>query len=99
MSVRISTLFPDFPEEDKQPPLTLAYMTDTSIPQTIVPVFLIHSLKDPFCDNPLCVCQAQRVQKNAMLLSITRGEVNLRPAERFQEPPEGVRPGKPVVIL
>ncbi len=92
MSVRIGTLFPDFPEEGKQQPLTLAYTTDTRIPQTIVPVFLVHSLKDPFCDNPHCVCQAERVRKNAMLLSITRGEVNLRASERFQEPPEGGKP-------
>ena len=89
MSVRISTLFPDFPEEGQHTPLTLEYTTDTSIPQTIVPVFLVHSLKDPFCDNPHCVCQAQRVRKNAVLLSITRGEVNLRAYSHFQEPLEG----------
>lgn len=89
MNVQVGTLFPDFPDEGRHAPLTLGYMTDTSIPQTIVPVFLIHSLKEPFCDNPHCVCQAQRVQKNALLRSITRGEVNLRPADRFQNAPEG----------
>lgn len=89
MSVRVCTWFPDFPEEGKQQPLTLGFATDTSVPQAIVPILLIHSLKDPFCNNPHCICQAERVRKNALLLSITRGEVNLRPANRFQEPLEG----------
>ncbi len=89
MSVRVSTLFPDFPEEGKPPPLTLRFATDTSVPQPIVPVFLVHSLSDPFCDNPYCICQVERIRKNALLLSITRGEAILRASEHFQEPAEG----------
>ncbi len=60
MDVQNCTFFPDFPGEGEQVPLTLACTSDTSIPHTIVPVFLIHSLKDPFCDNPQCVCQAEQ---------------------------------------
>lgn len=88
MSASMCSFFPEFPGEGQQAPLTLIYVTDTKDPQPIVPIFLIHDLKDPFCDNPHCGCQAQRVQKNAILLSITRGEVNLRAANHFQAPPE-----------
>jgi hypothetical protein len=81
-------LFPRRAGRCQQSPLTLAFATDTSTPQPIVPVFLIHSLKEPFCDNPHCVCQVERVRKNMVLLSITRGEVMLYPADRFAAPLE-----------
>lgn len=89
MSVQVGTLFPDFPGDEPQTPFTFGFTTDTQIPQTIVPVFLVHSMKEPFCNNPHCVCQENRVRKNAMLLSVTRGEVILRASERFQDAPEG----------
>jgi hypothetical protein len=92
MSVQVCTFFPDFPGESQQVPLTLAFATDTQTPQTIVPILLIHSLKEPFCDNPHCVCQTERVRKNAVLLSITRGEAILRASSHFQKPPEGRKP-------
>jgi hypothetical protein len=89
MSVYACPFFPDFPENHSQAPLTLLFATDTQTPQTIVPVFLVHTLKDPFCENPHCVCQEQRVRKNALLVSITRGEVMFRASTRFHDPSKG----------
>jgi hypothetical protein len=84
MSVQACTFFPDFPE-GYQAPLTLAFTTDTQTPQTLVPVFLIHSLEAPFCHNPRCVCQEQRRQKIAMLASIAHGETTLHASTRFHD--------------
>lgn len=89
MSNPFYPLFPETP--GGKPPFTFGFTTDTSIPQTLVPVFVIHSMKEPFCDNPRCVCQEDRVRKNAMLRSITRGEVYLRASEHFRDAPEGGR--------
>ncbi len=88
MSVQTCPFFPDFPE-GYQEPLTLAITTDTQTPQTVVPVFLIHSLQNPFCNNPRCVCQEQRKQKTSLLASIIRGEITLHHASSFQKEGQG----------
>lgn len=89
MSVQTCTFFPDYPDRDDYQSLTLAFPTDTQNAQTLVPVFLIHSLQFPFCDNPRCVCQEQRNQKTSLLASIIRGEITLHHASSFQEERKG----------
>ena len=88
MTVQLFPFFPDLPEEGQETLLTLAFETDTSAPCTTVPVFLIHSLENPFCANPHCVCQAERASKNALLFSIRRGEAIVYASTHFQETAE-----------
>lgn len=88
MSVPVCTFFPDFPEENHQPPLTLGFTTDTSVPQTIVPVFLIHSMAHPFCTKHGCACQQSRTQKAELLARIGRAELTL---QAFHDASEGGR--------
>ncbi len=87
-SVQTCTFFPDFPNQDYQPSLTLAFTTDTQTPQAVIPVFLVHRLDAPFCNQPRCVCQEQRMQKIMVLASITRGEVTLHDATSFKDASE-----------
>ncbi len=69
--------FPDFPEQDQQAPLTLAFQTDTRTPQSVVPVFLIHTLAQPFCSQPSCVCHQNPVAVTALLAAIDQGALVL----------------------
>ncbi len=75
MSVQLCPFFPD--DENYPAPLTLAFLTDTRMPQEAVPVYLIHSLAQPFCNNTSCLCQQQRQQITELLLRVGRGELML----------------------
>lgn len=91
MRVRVSTSSPEFPDDGRQPPFTLRFTTDTSVPQSIVPIFFLHSFADPFCDNPLCSCQEQSMEKAALLARIARAEVALHRASGFDVPEGGMQ--------
>ncbi|HEY7416585.1 MAG TPA: hypothetical protein VH593_15445 [Ktedonobacteraceae bacterium] len=76
MSVQLCPFFPD--DENYPAPLTLAFPTDTRMPQAVVPLFLIHNLAQPFCSNPGCICKQQRQQKSDLLSRLVSGELTLR---------------------
>ena len=42
------------------PPLIVRQDTDTATPRTPVPIYFIHDLAAPFCNNPYCQCQNGR---------------------------------------
>ena len=75
MSVELCPFFPD--DENHPAPLTLAFPTDTRMPQEAVPIHLIHSLAQPFCDQPACLCQQQRQEKTVLLARIASGALTL----------------------
>ena len=76
MSVQLCPFFPD--DERSPAAMTLAFPTDTSTPQEPLPVYFIHSLAQPFCNNPGCLCQQQRQQIAALLAGIASGALTLR---------------------
>lgn len=61
------TFFPE-PEEEDKSPLGTAF----------VPVYLVHSIKQPFCKNPYCVCQQHRPQTSALLESVRLAELTIQ---------------------
>jgi hypothetical protein len=86
MSVHVCTFFPEFPGEGESFPQMLPFTTDTSVPQTVVPILMIHNLKDPFCTTLGCICQQNRTQKSALLARIVRTELKL---QAFHDAREG----------
>jgi len=56
---------------------TLAFPTDTQTPQPIVPVFLIHTLEQPFCAQPSCACHQNQVTVTTLLAAIDQGALTL----------------------
>lgn len=64
-------------------PVTLAYPTDTAYPQTIVPIYFIHSVAQPFCANSACWCQKNKAQVSPLLQAIQTGTLLLTQAEEF----------------
>jgi len=61
---------------------TLSFTTDTQTPQTAVPVFLIHTLKQPFCSQPSCACHRNQVAAIALLAAIDQGALTLGEVRR-----------------
>ena len=76
MRVELCPFLPD--DENHSAPMMLTFPTDTSTPQAAVPIFLIHSLAQPFCDQPGCLCQQQRQQIAALLVRIASGALTFR---------------------
>ncbi|HEU5230693.1 MAG TPA: hypothetical protein VFU49_22920 [Ktedonobacteraceae bacterium] len=56
---------------------TLSFPTDTQVPQMIIPVFLIHTLEQPFCSQPSCACHQNHVAVTALLTAIDQGALAL----------------------
>jgi len=56
---------------------TLAFPTDTQMPQPIVPVFLIHTLEQPFCAQPACACHQNHVAVTTLLAAIDQGALTI----------------------
>jgi hypothetical protein len=40
-----------------QYPQVLQQETDTATPRSVIPIFYIHSLQQPWCKNAACACQ------------------------------------------
>jgi alcohol dehydrogenase YqhD (iron-dependent ADH family) len=57
---------------------TFSFPTDTQMPQPIVPVFLIHTLEQPFCAQPSCACHQNQVAVTALLTAIDQGALALQ---------------------
>jgi hypothetical protein len=65
--------------------LTLRGVTDTAHPQPVIPIYRIHSIKEPFCARPGCWCQQSRVHVTPLLAAIRTGELALNVAASFAE--------------
>ena len=54
--------------------LDIRTITDTAHPQTIVPIYFIHTIQQPFCSLSGCWCQANKAQITKVLLAVQAGE-------------------------
>ena len=71
-----------------QPPFNtwyLSFQTDTACPQTIVPIYFIHNIENPFCPIPNCWCHTDQQKIAALLEHIQDGTMTLREAADFLE--------------
>jgi hypothetical protein len=55
-------------------------ITDTVIPIPPVPVYVIHSFEQPFCQEGACSCHAHRQEVVRWFVKIVEGQVALEPA-------------------
>lgn len=69
--------------------LSIRTDTDTAHPQKSVPIYLIHSLKQPVRNNPLCWCQSNKARIIQLLNALTHKERMLSEAASFTQE-EGV---------
>jgi hypothetical protein len=86
MSVRISTLFP---EHNNDTSLTLSQPTDTRTPQCGVPILFVHSVQEPFCSDPLCLCQQNRLLTQSLLTLHSQGAIRIESATRLLNEQQG----------
>ena len=70
-------------------PALPAQVTDTASPRTPIPVYYIHSLKAPFCSNPLCRCHWQQREVMRLLGNIVEGNLTLKEAARLLDEVNG----------
>jgi hypothetical protein len=71
--------------------LTLREDTDTATPRTPIPIYFIHTLHAPFCQNPRCACHGNILAVTRLLGEVVEGIFVLDNAEAFLEPPQPVR--------
>lgn len=56
--------------------------TDTVAPPTpSIPVYYVHSFEQPFCNNPLCLCQVQRREVVKLFVQLVEGKLLLEQAQ------------------
>jgi hypothetical protein len=65
--------------------LTLRTPTDTATPQPVIPIFFIHTIENPFCDQPVCWCQASKAGIAPLLTDIRNGDMLLHEADVFTD--------------
>ncbi len=63
----------------------LRFTTDTAHPQEIVPIYLIHTIENPFCPVPGCWCHTDQARIAKLLEAINNGEMTLREAANFAD--------------
>ena len=68
-------------------PITLFQFegSDTSSTRFRVPVFLVHTVTDPFCSHPSCECHTNQAQIARLLQAVSEGEMTLREAADFAD--------------
>lgn len=86
MSVRVSTLFPEY---NNQSSLTPSQPTDTRAPQSGVPILFVHSMRKPFCSDPSCLCQQNRLLTQSLLTLHAQGAIRIESAARVLNDPQG----------
>ncbi len=64
---------------------TLRIPTDTACPQDIIPIYLMHTLENPFCPLPSCWCHTDQARIAVLLEAINNGEMTLREAANFAD--------------
>ena len=65
--------------------LALRAARDTAHPQGVVPIYLIHTLENPFCSLPGCWCRIDQARIAPVLEAIKRGEMTLQEAVNLVE--------------
>ncbi len=65
--------------------LAVRVPTDTAHPQEIVPIYLIHTLENPFCSLPGCWCHTDQARITPLLEAIKHGEMTLQETVNFVE--------------
>lgn len=63
--------------------LALRVIGNTAHPQDNVPIYLMHTLENPFCPLPGCWCHTDQERIALVLEAIKNGEMTLREAADF----------------
>lgn len=48
-----------------------------------LPIYYIHSFEQPFCSNPLCLCQLHRRETVKLFVQLVEGKLLLEHAQSF----------------
>lgn len=59
--------------------------TDTAHPQAAVPIYLVHTLGNPFCPLPGCECHSNQQAIVRLLKQVGDGLLTLREAADFAD--------------
>ncbi len=59
--------------------------TNTTAPQSGLPVYLFHTPERPFCSLPTCPCHQNQKEVAKLLLAVQNGELTLRNAVDLAE--------------
>ena len=59
--------------------------TDTAHAQSIVPIYLIHTIQNLFCDRPGCWCHTNQARIAQLLEAMKRQELCLADAASFAD--------------
>jgi len=65
--------------------LTIGFETDTSHPRSVIPIYFVHTLEQPFCSHPLCECHRDQAHIALLVAAIQQGEMTLREAADFAD--------------
>ena len=65
--------------------VTLRTETDTATPRPVIPIFLFHSVKTPFCNQSGCWCQSGKAEAVKLMAAIQHGDMVFRNASDFEE--------------
>lgn len=63
--------------------------TDTAHPQEIVPIYHIHSITAPLCDQPGCWCRQSEAKVAQLLAGVALHELRLEEAAPLMEESTG----------
>ena len=69
----------------EQPVSALRIETDTTYPYDIVPIYLIHTLENPFCPLPGCWCHTDQARIAPLLEHVRNGIMTLHEAANFAD--------------
>ncbi len=50
-------------------------------PSSSIPIYYFHSFEQPFCHNPLCLCQLQRRETVKLFVQLVEGKLLLEHAQ------------------
>ena len=72
-------------QPQNQQVFTLRVESDTAHPQDAVPIYLFHTVDNPFCPLPGCWCHTDQERIAPLLDQIKAGVLTLREAADFTE--------------
>ncbi len=65
--------------------LVFRYQSDTAHPQDIVPIYFVHTMERPFCQEPSCWCHTAQASAAMLLEAVQRGVMVLHSAADFAD--------------
>lgn len=74
-----------------EPQLFLREDTDTATPRTPIPIYFIHTLSAPFCQNTQCLCHGNILTVTRLLGEAVEGMLFLDNVEALTKPVQPVR--------